>query len=51
MPRLEAAEAADGNVWLLACVSEDDAIVMVDDNARWRVRFGSDDHEVLFRVR
>ena len=42
---------ASGDVWLLACVSEDEAIVLVEDRALWRVRFGTDDYEELYRVR
>jgi hypothetical protein len=38
------------DVQLLACVSDDEAIVLVEDRALWRVRFGTDDHEELYRL-
>ncbi len=40
-----------GYASLLACVGEDQAILLVEDRELWRVRFGTDEHEVLYRVR
>lgn len=40
-----------GDVQLLACLSEDEAIVLVGERALARVRFGTDDYEELYRVR
>ena len=38
-------------VKLLGCPSDDEAIVVVDERALWRLRFGSDEHQEIWSVR
>ena len=41
----------EGDLDLVGCVTDDEAIVLVDKRILARVRFGTDDYEELYRVR